>query len=181
MSFLPPDYKAPASPSPFMKFEEGVQMKFRILSDALIGWEGWRDNKPFRRLGIEQNITEDEVDIDTTYKKPKINHFWAFLVYNYQEKKVQILEITQKTVMTAIEKLVDDEDWGDPKKYDLSVEKVKDSKRTSYSVKPYPPKKASAEVEDALENSTIDLEEVFLGDDQEDKDGFKKRTTPKRK
>lgn len=167
MSFLPKDYKAPSGSSDFMKLEEGVN-RFRIMSEAEIGWEGWKDNKPFRRKGAEQNITPDEVDTDEKYGKPKISHFWAFKVFDFADKKVKILEITQKTVMKAIESLVNDEDWGDPVNYDIAIERSKNGERTVYTTKPFPPKKITGEMQDALDASTADLEALF----KDEEDGF---------
>ncbi len=167
MSFLPKDYKAPSGSSDFMKLEEGKN-RFRTMSEAVIGWEGWKDNKPFRRKGVDQNIDADEVDTDEKYGKPKISHFWAFKVFDYADKKIKILEITQKTVMKALESLVNDDDWGDPVNYDVEVERAKNGERTVYTTKPFPPKKASKEMTDALEASSADLEVLF----KDEEDGF---------
>lgn len=169
MSFLPKNYKAPAGSSSFMKLEEG-ENRFRVLSEATIGWEGWIDGKPFRRKGIEQNITPDEVEINKMSKKPAINHFWAFLVYDYADGQVKILEITQKTIMRALEGLSNDSDWGDPVKYDISIERV-DGNKVSYNVKPFPPKPISAEIKKAQAASELDIDEAMFKDADED-DGF---------
>ncbi len=167
-TFLPKGYKAPAGSSSFMKLEEGAN-RFRIMTDAVIGWEGWVDAKPFRREGIDKNINDDEVDVDPKYKKPKINHFWAFKVWDYTDNAPKLLEITQKTIMKSIQGLVDDPDWGDPKEYDLSITKVKEGDRTTYSVKAYPPKPVTPEVLEASENSEIDPKSLFKEtDDMQD-------------
>lgn len=163
MPFLPKDYKAPAGSSDYMKFSEGDN-RFRILSDeAVIGWEGWKTNKPFRRKGIEKNIEDHEVDTDSTYgkAKPKINHFWAFLVWDYADKQIKILSLTQKMVMKSLEGLANDPDWGNPTEYDINVKREEKGGRTSYSVTSYPPKKVTAEVSKALEASTINLDDLF--------------------
>lgn len=166
--FLPENYKAPTGSSNFMKFQEG-ENRFRIMSpEATIGWEGWVDGKPFRREGAEKNINDDEVDIDPKYKKPKINHFWAFVVYDYADKKVKILEITQKTVMKSIEALVNDDDWGDPINYDISVARAKKGDRTTYSVKSYPPKAIAKEIKTLYSESEIDARDLFKTEDDID-------------
>lgn len=160
MGFLPKNYSAPTGSSDYMKFQEG-ENRIRILTDAVIGWEGWKDNKPFRRKGIEKNIEDSEVDMDQKYKKPKINHFWAMVVWDYAEKKLKILTITQKSVMKAIDGLVNDSDWGDPKEYDISIAKIITGPRTAYAVKAYPPKKVSADIASAFKTNEIDLEKIF--------------------
>lgn len=163
MSFLPKGYQAPAGTTDYMKLEEGSN-RLRILSDeATIGWEGWKDGKPFRREGIEKNIEDDEVDTDSKYgkAKPKINHFWAFLVWDYATKQIKILEITQKTVMKALEKLADDSDWGNPTAYDLNIEREKNGERTTYSVTSYPPKKITPDVAAAFKDTELDPKDLF--------------------
>ncbi len=171
MSFLPKDYKAPAGSSNFMKLKDG-ENRFRVLSDAKIGWEGWKDNKPFRREGIECNIDAKEVDTDSKYgkPKPKINHFWAFVVWDYADKKVKILELTQKTIQKEIDGLVNDADWGDPQGYDISIARTKKGERVSYSVKSYPHKVITKEVKEALAESEIDLDSLFNVEVEGDED-----------
>lgn len=162
-TFLPNGYEAPAGTSDYMKFSDGDN-RFRVLSDeASIGWEGWKDGKPFRRKGIEQNITEDEVDTDAKFgkPKPKINHFWAFLVYDYADKCVKILTVTQKTIMKAIEALATDEDWGNPTAYDLNVKREEKGGRVSYTVTSYPPKPLAKEVQLAAAAAEINLDDLF--------------------
>lgn len=177
MSFLPKNYKAPAGSGNFMKFQDG-ENRFRILSEAKIGWEGWKDGQPFRREGIERNINDDEVDTDSKYgkPKPKINHFWAFMVYDYTDKKIKILSLTQKTIMKGIEALVNDADWGDPVKYDISVAKTKKGERTTYSIKSYPPKPIAKEVIALQKESELDIEDLFRdkADDEDDMSDFDK-------
>lgn len=160
-SFLPAGYEVPKSSNEFMKFEVGPN-KFRILSAPVIGWEGWKDGKPFRRPGAEQNITKDEVDIDEKFGsgKAKISHFWAFAVWSYGEEKVMLLEITQKTVLGVLQTLINDEDWGDPREYDITITKEKTTP-VKYSVQPSPAKALKDSIREAYDASDIDPESLF--------------------
>lgn len=174
MSFLPKNYKAPAGSNDYLTLEEGDN-RVRIITDAVIGWEGWKDNKPFRREGIEKNIEDNEVDIDQKYGgKPKVGPFWGFLVYDYASEAVKIYTLTQKTIMKAIQGLVDDEDWGDPKGYDIGIEKTVKGGKTSYSVKPYPPSKMKKEAVDKIKGTELDIQNVFREDEDEDSPKAKK-------
>jgi len=47
---IPTGTKIPKSSGQFAKFEDG-RNKFRILTDVVTGWEGWKDKKPFRHEG----------------------------------------------------------------------------------------------------------------------------------
>ena len=161
MSFLPKDYTLPESPSSFFKLQDG-ENRIRILSDAKVGWEGWKDSKPFRREGVECNIKDNEVDIDEKYsKKPKINLFWAFLVFNYKSNQVEVATITQKTVLKGIENLVNDPDWGDILKYDIAINKVKKGDKTTYTVSPKPAKELTAEIKKIISESKLSIDIIF--------------------
>lgn len=116
--FLPKNYEVPSSEGNYMKLKIG-ENRFRVLSSAIIGYEYWtKDNKPVRSRTLWEEVPED-ARLDDGNFRPK--HFWAFLVYNYEAKKVQILEITQKTIMAAMQAYVKNPKWGDPKTYDFSI------------------------------------------------------------
>lgn len=160
MGFLPKNYETPSGSSDYFKLQDGKN-RIRIMSEAIVGWEGWKDNKPFRRKGIEKNISEDEVDIDQKYKKPKLNHIWAFIVWDYESESLKYFTLTQKTIMKAIDGLVNDEEWGDPEAYDIGIEKIVKGPQTSYAVNAYPPKKITPEIASAMRDTELDAENVF--------------------
>lgn len=157
MNFLPADYEAPKSNSPYMKLEEG-ENRFRILSAPIIGWEDWNDKKPVR---FRFNAKPDK-PIDPL--KP-IKHFWAFIVFNYVDAKIQILEITQASIRKRLEFLSKDSDWGSPFGYDIKVVKTGQQKDTEYSVNPCPQKPIDSGIKELFAATPIDLEELFRGGD----------------
>lgn len=164
MSFLPEGYKKIPSNSDYMKFQDGENV-IRVLSSAVVGYEYWtEDSKPVRAKqkwdGVPADCKEED---DGTFK---INHFWAFAVWNYDEKKVMILEITQKTVMQGIKALVENKRWGDPKNYDILITKTKDGGKTSYQTQALPPIGEPDEtIREAYAKKTVNLEALFTGAD----------------
>src|SRR4051794_4315927 len=115
--FLPTDYKRPETPSAYMKLEDG-QNKLRIMSAPLLGWLYWNnDNKPVR-LRMDQKPTGRPADMRDD---DKFKHFWALIVWNYKESRLQILELTQASIQGPIEDLAANSDWGDPRDYDLTI------------------------------------------------------------
>lgn len=160
---LPKNTSIPKSSGQFMKLENGNN-KFRVLSDVVIGWEGWKDGKPFRHEGDTCQIKPHQVDTDQMSGKPKINYFWAMSVWNYQDEKVQVLQLTQKTVMGPLFDLEENEDWGDLKDYDVTVTKTKEGDRTKYSVMPSPKKQVSKEIAEAYAEAKPDLSKLFAGE-----------------
>ena len=161
--FLPEGTKIPDSREGYMKFAEGDN-RFRVLSSAITGIEFWVEvdggKKPFR-------IKEGGVAPDSFVDEPK--YFWAFVVWNYASEKVQILEVTQKGVMKSIKALVGDEDWGDPKQYDIVVTRVGQMKESKYNVVPKPAKKLDPGITQLYEDMEINLNALYEG-----KDPFKK-------
>jgi hypothetical protein len=56
-------------------------------------------------------------------------HFWAFVMWNFDTKAVEILQITQTTIQTAMEELNND-DWGDPLGYSITVNRKGEGSET---------------------------------------------------
>lgn len=156
-NFLPKNYEAPKANSGYMRFQKG-ENKFRILSEPILGWIDWKDNKPIRyRYSDEKPEAFNE-------SKP-VKHFWAMIVWDYLDARVKILEITQATVRDSLMELIRDKDWGDPYHYDIKVIKSGEEKTTKYSVNPLPHKPVSYQIKDAFKAVPIDLEALFEGAD----------------
>jgi len=169
MTFLPDKYKVPENPSQYMRLEEGKNI-IRILSSAIIGWEYWTEDKEGNRKPIRVK-TLDEVPEEvrkTKDPRERAKHFWAFTIYNLNLEEVQILEITQKTIMRLVKSLVDDETWGDPKNYNITINKEKTGSRdmdVEYSVMPQPKKELDKGILEYYEAMNVSLEALFEGKD----------------
>jgi hypothetical protein len=161
-NFLPEGYEVPKSSSGgYMKFKQGAN-KFRILSAPVLGYEYWTEaKKPVR---AKERWTVIPVDADISGKNgwnPK--HFWAFSVWNFDTKQVEILEITQTTIQTAMEELIHSDDWGDPLGYSITVNRKGEGLETEYSVVPSPAKPTPDKILEAYKEKSINLEALFTG------------------
>lgn len=154
--FLPTDYSMPESGGHYMKLQDG-ENKIRILSKPIVGWLDWKDKKPYRFH--MKNKPEKPLD------KNPIKHFWAFIVWNYNEQAIQILEITQQTIQTSIANLSKDEDWQSPFDYDLKISKKGRDLETKYSVVPLPKKPVTDEIKQAALDKPCYLDALFSGGD----------------
>lgn len=175
-TFLPEGTEIPEKPSSYMRFKSGDN-RIRIVSKAITGSELWIDGKPIRRkIKKDQDpielFTVEELkgaDINKFTGKPKLPaYFWAFAVFNYESKKVEILEVTQVRVLRGIESYLGDEDYGaDPSKYDLVINRDDDTDPVMYTVRPKPPKKLDEGIREYVKESVkgINLQELFLGGD----------------
>ena len=160
MSFLPPDYKIPKSPSSYLKFDDGLN-SIRVLSSAIVGYEYFNtENKPVRS---REQFEEMPTDIK---KDGKVKPFWAFVVWNNNHKMIQVLELTQKSIMVAVQSLVNNPKWGDPKRYDIAITKTGDGLDTEYMTQGEPPiADPSPEILTAFSAKQVNLEALYTGQD----------------
>jgi hypothetical protein len=132
----------PQSSGSYMKLKQGAN-KFRILSAPILGYEYWtEDRKPVRARQL-WNVIPVNADISKGWN-PK--HFWAFVVWNFDDKAIQILELTQATIQRALTELIHNEDWGDPRGYSITINRKGESLDTEYSVVPSPAKPTPQEI-----------------------------------
>lgn len=140
-NFLPDEASEPKSKSNYtMPLDEG-QHKLRVLSSAIVGYEEWKQEGE-KKVPVRHKVGE-EPPFGADGKEPK--YFWAFVVWNYEQERVQIMSVTQKTIRTQMQALIDQEAWGNPQDYDLVITragtKIDD---TVYTVMPNPHSKAPA-------------------------------------
>ncbi len=156
--FLPKDYIIPTD-SKYMKMEKGAN-KFRIMSSAIMGYEWWGEEngkrKPFRVKTFQEAVNQGV---------EPIKHFWACVVWNYATQRIQVLQITQKSIMNGIKSYTEDESWGSPFEYDLSIKKDGEGMDTEYQVMAIPPKKVSQEIKKEFDNTFVDLTALFKNED----------------
>jgi len=170
MSFLPTEYDVPVKPGKYMKFQDG-ENRLRILTSPILGWEWWTDadgvvkekgdkirkgDKPVR---VPMGGKIDESAAETA------RHFWAMKVWNYKDEMVQVLEVTQASIQKPLKALAKDEDWGSPVNYDIVVSKSGEGLDTEYSVTPKPAKKMDEAIKELCDNTSVNLEALFDGED----------------
>jgi hypothetical protein len=165
MSLLPKGYQMPEAPksnfdgvSLFTKLKPGAN-KMRIISEAQIGYVWWNNKKPMRCRRIDEvpsNIPQGGM---SGYKE-----FWAFKVYNHTEGSIQLMEITQQSIKSAIYDLDNSEDWGDVHLYDITIQKNGEGKETEYNVIPSPSKPLPEKALEGDEKIDIDWTKYFAGE-----------------
>jgi hypothetical protein len=108
----------------------------------------WRDNKP------EANYREGD--------KPR--KFLAVAVWNYNERCVQVWEITQKSVFDALFEITKDPDFGHPSTFDIKITRKGEGLETKYNVMPVPGP-IVPDVEAAMQTLSCNLEALLTNDD----------------
>ncbi len=170
------NYEIPST-SNYMKFEDG-ENKFRILGSfaektAIQGIAYWKtigDKRTPIRLpkkadGSVPAIPMSELEINKFGNMDLPKYFWALPVWNYQEKKVQILEITQKQILTSIKSYIGNKKWGDPRDYDIIVTRGKEGEKTVYTTTVDPKEELEAMVLEAYSATKINIKALFEGKD----------------
>jgi len=173
MGFLPNNIKAPSEggggSGNYLRFTQG-ENKFRIIGASddkptpgfIHGTLGWTEED-----GKKRPIRWAEGTPAPMQFADKPRNFYAFVVYNYNESKVQILELTQMKLQAELLQLAQDEDWGDCRKYDLSVVRNGEGLDTTYAMNPKPIKKMDEDIRAIAkaELKRINLPALFDGGD----------------
>ena len=177
INFFNPGHEIPDKRSQFMRFESGKN-RIRFIGNPVSGFvffgklkreDGTETVKPFRRRESEGEFSLKEmINNDVRMKKDGEiegqKYFVMGLVYNYQKEKLQVLEVTQKSILKALKSYVESEEYGHPSGYDLTIEKSGEGLNTEYNVIVSPPKHLASEVADLAGETSCDLQKVFSGE-----------------
>jgi len=155
--FITDDYVAPASGSGFTKIKDG-ENRFRILSSPLLLWVIWSDKK----------VTRLRYDVTKKPAKPQgenasVKHAWALIVWNYAEKRIEVMELDKMTLINPLLTHAKDKDWGHPKHYDVVFKKSGSGKDgTKYEFVAKPKSEPIDEIVTAFTDNPIDLEQLLV-------------------
>ena len=165
--FADNNYKMPSTEN-YMKFKEGDNT-FRVLSSAITGYEYFTtDNKPVRsKLPFDETpgIKQKKNDKTGELQDEDVRHFWAFCVWNYNDERVQILQLTQTGIMTFMQNLVQNGRWGNPQGYDITVTRKGSALNTEYTYIANPHSVLEDHIAEAWSKAKIDLNELYAGGD----------------
>jgi hypothetical protein len=177
INFFEQGHEIPDKRNQFMKFVQGKN-RIRFIGNPVSGFvffgktkrdDGTETVKPYRRRESEREFSLEEMINRDVRMKPDgeiegQKYFVMGLVYNYQKEKLQVLEITQKSILKALKSYVESEEYGHPSGYDLTIEKKGDGLNTEYTVVVSPPKPLSAEIENLIGETSCDLQKIFDGE-----------------
>lgn len=160
MDYLPEGFENLKSSNAYWKMSEMKlgENRFRIVQRPIAGWIDWDGNKPLRFKPHEK----PEKPIDAT--KP-VKKFWTFYVWDYAREGLYILEVTQTGIQKSLVQYAKDAEWGDYTNYDFKLVKEGSGKDTKYMLSPVPPKPMGPKIVEALKDSPVNLEALFVGGD----------------
>jgi hypothetical protein len=168
MSFFPDNYNPEATQSGgangnYFKPQDGKN-KVRICSNAIFGYLYWTSqNKPMRSADHPGSNPPD-IRTGDDGKPDRVKPFLAMIVWDYSDKLPKIWEITQRSIIQALEGFVADEDWGDPQGYDLTINRSGQKLETTYMLIPSNKKDTDPAIFAALDETPINLYALYSGD-----------------
>jgi hypothetical protein len=140
------------------KMPDGGSVRFALLSDEpLEFYETWGTSsegksKPFR---FSYEPTYEDVIAEMGDFEPRegrggpgtadVKFAIACPVYNYESGKVQVLQITQKSILKEIDQISQMEDYSNLLEWDFTISKKGSGLTTEYTVRPVPRKRGSQE------------------------------------
>ena len=139
------------------------ETRLRFFGSGITGYEAWtEDNEPIR---WEQKPEQLPANIRQQPGYTTLKRFLAAVVYDYISDDFKILQITQRTLMDLLFKYMYDEEYGDPRNYDVKISKTGAGINTKYSLVAAPPKPVQPELQARFDQLTCDLTRLY---DRED-------------
>jgi hypothetical protein len=143
------------------KLPDGGSVRFAMLSDEpLEFYECWGTcdgaSKPFR---FDYEPTPEDIASEMGDFEPRegrggpgtvdIKFAIAVPVYNFDSGKIQVLQITQKSILKEMDSISQMEDYAELLAWDFNISKKGSGLTTEYTVRPVPRKKGAQEHIDA--------------------------------
>jgi len=144
------------------KLTDGGSVRFALLSEQpLEGYEVWGANsegqsKPFR---FDYEPTPEDVVAEMGEFEPRegrggpgtydIKFFVASPVYNFDAGAVQVMSLTQKSIIKELDQISQMDDYEDLLAWDFNLSKKGSGLLTEYTLRPVPRKKGAQEHIDA--------------------------------
>jgi hypothetical protein len=144
------------------KLHDGGSVRFALLvAQPLEGYEAWGANvegqsKPFR---FDFEPTREDVIQELGEYEPRegrggpgtvdVKFFIAAPVYNFDSGSVQVMSLTQKSIIKELDQISQMEDYDDLLAWDFNLSKKGAGLLTEYTLRPVPRKKGSQEHIDA--------------------------------
>ena len=177
---LSDNYTDPSTISDYLKIGNKESYDIRIVGNftdprtGVQGWEAWRDtvNEQGADVRVPERVGLKDKGLLTRkgYPDKEIKFFWALAVYNRSIDRIQCWQINQVTIRRQLETLLKHRAWGVPSRYDINVSREGEGFDTEYTLNALPADdggglRTCPIAEQVLEESTIDLRQLFSGGD----------------
>lgn len=162
------------------KISDGGSVRFALLSDEpLEFYEAWGQDasgslKPFR---FPHEPTPEEVVLELGNYEPRtrdngsldVKFCIALPVYHYEDVKVKVLQLSQKSIISELDQIAQHEDFEDLLSWDFTLGRTGSKLTTVYTLRAVPRKAASQKALEAAWTDTkaagFDLNRLLIGGD----------------
>jgi hypothetical protein len=157
MPFLTNNYEKTEAGSQYLKFAPNDSRVIRIISDALEGFQVFKDGKPIRWA------TGEPIPEEARTSDDKVRNFAAFGVYDYDDKKYKLFCCATRSILQEIVNFSEME--GKPFGYTLKITRKGAGMETKYYVKLDSHNEAEEEVVQAQQNflAEVDMNKLLTG------------------
>ena len=162
------------------KLGDGENYRVAIVSESpLEYWTVWGESEEGKKKPFRFSAEPSQSDIDAALGdfKQRMNYeqtaleahkfCLSFFVFDYQDGKIKVFEITQKTLIKELDRLSQDEDYADIHAWDLKFSRTGLKMATEYKILPSPRKSDSqAKIDEAwsaAESSGFDITQLLVG------------------
>jgi len=133
--------------------------RIRFVGPGQTGYLGWTDDGPIRFRQMPSEVPES-VTPDRKGRR-SLSWFICGVVWDYDEETFKICEISQKSVIKALEGYMSDEDYGDPNGYDLKITREEGSDFAKYVVLPTPPSSTAKHIVEGYKSLKWNLDALY--------------------
>lgn len=162
------------------KIADGGSARFAMLCDQpLEFWEAWGTDssggsKPFR---FPQEPTPEEVILELGQYEPRykdnggvdIKFAVAFPVYHYEDARVKVMQLTQKSIINELDDIAQTDDYENLTEWDFVLSRTGSKLTTVYTLRPAPRKAQSNKTIEAAWTDTksggFDIGRLLIGGD----------------
>lgn len=162
------------------KLQDGGSARFALLTDQPLEFhEAWGtapdgSSKPFR---FSYDPTHEDVIAEMGNYTPRegrggpgtadVKLCVAVPIWNYEAGTVQVMQISQKSILRELDALSQEADYENLLEWDLTLSKKGSGLTTEYRLRPAPRKKGSQEMIDAAwkeaQDAGFDIERLLTG------------------
>lgn len=133
---LPDDYTIPSSGDNFYVGKIDGTATVRIISSFVVGYSYYTEAGGIVRSRSEFTATPGiKFKFGSKEERDKPKYIWAFLLYNYKTKKIEMCELDKRDLHRKLDNLMKGK-WGDPRGYDVTITKTGTGTDTRYDINP---------------------------------------------
>lgn len=140
----------------YLKLTEGTH-HIRILEKPIAGYEEWTKEDDKRVV----NRKKDRGDLGSEGKP-----FWALIIWNYDKERIQVLNITQKSIIRRLVEFAEHKSWGNFMDYDIEIKRTGTTLNdTEYSVISLPKKKLGEDIAVMYKEAGVNIKALYENGD----------------